>query len=275
MVILSPQSSQKHHKQHTNPLSSSASMRTASFNIINKGLSRKQQQKSNAKNLLNGRYYEMNERISFAVAALALFLLSSTEVVAQTTVCQDIANWVDSTGEGCNWYGSKPNLCDYFGDCCEESGYIANTACCVCGGGEEVAPSPTPPPRPDPPTGGGCLDKVGWADAYGDDCSWYETNDPTCETFGNCCANADNIYPNRACCTCGGGSFYVHLPKSTEPRASPIKKNSSQPSASPIKKKSSQPSVGGSSSSSGGYSEICFILLNANLVGVYICQILC
>ena len=67
---------------------------------------------------------------------------------AAATVCLDIANWTDLFGDGCDWYGSKDGACEAFGDCCEKNGYTAKTACCACGGGEDVEISgPTPAPK--------------------------------------------------------------------------------------------------------------------------------
>jgi len=63
-------------------------------------------------------------------------------------------------------------------------------------GGGGSGPSPTPP--------GACTDTPGWADAFGDSCSWYEENDPTC-SIGACCPSADGLTADVACCVCGGG----------------------------------------------------------------------
>merc|ERR1712076_337447 len=51
---------------------------------------------------------------------------------------------------------------------------------------------------------GTCTDTPGWTDSWGDSCSWYEVNDPTC-SLGTCCASDDGLTANDACCICGGG----------------------------------------------------------------------
>ena len=52
-------------------------------------------------------------------------------------------------------------------------------------------------------TFGGCTDMAGWVDSYGDDCSWYVSNDdPGCPTHGNSWIPASGIAPKQACCHC-------------------------------------------------------------------------
>merc|ERR1712151_529108 len=69
-------------------------------------------------------------------------------------------------------------------------------------GGGGGGPNPTPtPPSPTPP--GTCTNDPNFIDSYGDDCSWYEENDPDC-SFGDCC-DIGNGTTNTACCICGGG----------------------------------------------------------------------
>lgn len=75
-------------------------------------------------------------------------LLLSFGNVAAVTVCYDIANWTDLYGDGCDWYASKPGSCENFGDSFENNGYTANTACCHCGGGEDIeVTGPTAAPK--------------------------------------------------------------------------------------------------------------------------------
>lgn len=45
--------------------------------------------------------------------------------------------WVDSEGNGCDWYAQDPSRsCPRFGSSNRNRGFVANEACCVCGGGE-------------------------------------------------------------------------------------------------------------------------------------------
>ena len=48
--------------------------------------------------------------------------------------CVDDSTWVDSGGDGCDWY-SVPFLCQAFGPLYSNEGKTANEACCICGGG--------------------------------------------------------------------------------------------------------------------------------------------
>merc|ERR1712232_877628 len=63
-------------------------------------------------------------------------------------------------------------------------------------GGGGGGPNPTPtPPSPTPP--GTCTNDPNFIDSFGDDCSWYEENDPDC-SFGDCC-DIGNGTANTAC----------------------------------------------------------------------------
>ena len=59
---------------------------------------------------------------------------------ARPTVCYDMASWVDSSGDDCNWY-MVPNLnrCVLFGNDYKNMGRTAKNACCSCGGGSYTA----------------------------------------------------------------------------------------------------------------------------------------
>ena len=67
----------------------------------------------------------------------------------------------------------------------------------------------------------------GWTDAYGDDCSWYESNDfPGCPLYGSSYRKEDVVDANAACCYC----------KDTDNESSPsqtIDESSDYPSSSP------------------------------------------
>jgi hypothetical protein len=60
-------------------------------------------------------------------------------------VCVDVPNWVDSLGDGCDFYRENDPDCSAFAMCCKNMGYVAKTACCHCGGGISITPSPTTP----------------------------------------------------------------------------------------------------------------------------------
>ena len=49
--------------------------------------------------------------------------------------CFDVPGWFDSAGDGCDWYERIDTRCEDYGDGFFNMGHIANTACCVCGGG--------------------------------------------------------------------------------------------------------------------------------------------
>mmetsp|Transcript_23364 Transcript_23364/g.36018 ORF Transcript_23364/g.36018 Transcript_23364/m.36018 type:complete len:207 (-) Transcript_23364:124-744(-) len=59
---------------------------------------------------------------------------------AQPTVCYDLASWVDSAGDGCDWYTEpNKNRCTRFGNQYKNMEHVAKRACCGCGGGYYVA----------------------------------------------------------------------------------------------------------------------------------------
>merc|ERR1712226_1551620 len=105
---------------------------------------------------------------------------------------------------------NDPSFIDSFGDCCDAGSGTANEACCICGGGITSPSSPgTPAPvaptpvTPAPVSSGTCTNDPSFIDSFGDDCTWYEENDPDC-SFGDCC-DAGSGTANEACCICGGG----------------------------------------------------------------------
>jgi hypothetical protein len=52
-----------------------------------------------------------------------------------------------------------------------------------------------------------CANYPNWYDSYGDNCSWYETNeDPGCPYWHDL-ANGGLGTPGQACCHCGGGNY--------------------------------------------------------------------
>ncbi|GFH60731.1 hypothetical protein CTEN210_17207 [Chaetoceros tenuissimus] len=76
----------------------------------------------------------------------------------QPSACMDlIDNWMDSSGDTCEWYGSTSS-CDLLGDkFADTDGFTAKDICCVCGGGgtrqqraKFASPSDTSPPTSSP-----------------------------------------------------------------------------------------------------------------------------
>ena len=154
------------------------------------------------------------------------------------TECTDFSGWVDSYGDGCDWYVANDNegSCDTYGWGYDAGLGTAQEACCYCGGGNRgpttppPTPSPTVPPTPNPtrpptpspttlppvtsptpppatsPTPSGCTDYPAWVDSYGDGCDWYAANDNegSCDTFGSG-FDAGFGTAQEACCYCGGG----------------------------------------------------------------------
>jgi hypothetical protein len=62
--------------------------------------------------------------------------------------CASASNdmWVDSDGDGCEYYDANPEDCPGAPGWADEDGYDALMVCCVCGGGLGYA-APVPPPR--------------------------------------------------------------------------------------------------------------------------------
>jgi subtilisin family serine protease len=155
------------------------------------------------------------------------FTLNPTEA---PTVCSDVYEWHDSrdTSRSCNWYGDRGFRCRLFGGRNRNDGYVANEACCVCGGGNlgegtnvPTSTTMTPPPSPtrpslEPstmptsqptsfPSEGciGCSDEVGWSASIGGlfDCEWFSKKTRRCRLFGNLWEN-NKLVANTACCAC-------------------------------------------------------------------------
>jgi hypothetical protein len=89
------------------------------------------------------------------------------------TTCIDTPGWIDSEGDGCDWYelADVPS-CPTYGDLYEGSMGVANDNCCYWFG--------------DTPSTSQCVGSTpGWKDMWGDGCSWYEANDqPGCPNYG-------------------------------------------------------------------------------------------
>ena len=113
--------------------------------------------------------------------------------------------------------------CALYGGQYEFEGYVANTACCTCGGGLIANESnqfglsfpSLSPSQSQMPTVITCVNWPNWfaeEDGYAYTCNWYadqdsesEDNYSRCEVWGND-TNADGINAFEACCACDGVS---------------------------------------------------------------------
>ena len=76
---------------------------------------------------------------SLFIINILLYLCTSSYANVDHS-CADL-DWEDSDGYTCQWYNEYGG-CDVWGECCEKDGHIANTACCICGGGcSDILPS--------------------------------------------------------------------------------------------------------------------------------------
>jgi hypothetical protein len=116
--------------------------------------------------------------------------------------------WHDSYGAakgGCDNFYADGSQCAKWGDTSPNEGWVANTACCACGGGV-----PTGETQPEKPVAS-CKDHMlsngqDWHDAWGVQngrCfDWYDLDPARCTTN-----EANYGYSSMdACCSCGGGS---------------------------------------------------------------------
>lgn len=120
--------------------------------------------------------------------------MQSPEVIdSPDTVCVDVPGWFDSDGPtfNCEWYSSMDTAlrCRH-GNRHPNNGHTAMTACCACGGGEQVEVKQND-----------CRDEHGWFDSKGKDCTWYESNPHRCARRGHRFPNK-GMTANQACCYC-------------------------------------------------------------------------
>ena len=96
------------------------------------------------------------------------------------------SGWVDSGGDGCDFYSTQ-ECCNLYGSNYTNNGKTAQDACCTCGGG----------------TSEDCVDDpLGWTDSVGDGCDWYGV-DNRCEVYSSE-IGTDGKTPLEACCVCQG-----------------------------------------------------------------------
>ena len=116
-----------------------------------------------------------------------------------TTTCIDTPGWIDSEGDGCDWYelADVPS-CPTYGDLYEGSMGVANDNCCHCrGNGDQTVEVVV---GSSPCTG----NTAGWVDEDGFGCDWYEMNDqPGCPWTGDLYGGSMGV-ANDNCCYCFG-----------------------------------------------------------------------
>ena len=197
-------------------------------------------------------------------ALLSLFAVSTFHVQVNAHKCKNVAGWRDSEGDKCKWYKRKldddevddifEDRCEAYGNCCENDGHTAQTACCVCGGGEDFLDT--------------CEDVADFTDCGGDTCDFYANGEvgdddyiygddyddeigSVCSYWGYRCAGPSGLTANEACCACGGGLVPTHVGSSHSASSrSSSKSSKSSSSSSSTKSSSSSSSTSHSSSSS-------------------------
>ena len=109
--------------------------------------------------------------------------------------CVNDASYLDSYGDGCEWYDNYPCGCGHYE--VTDSELTAEEACCAC------APLDCTTAEPLPATfeGGFCTDNSAYADTYGDGCDWY-TQYGSCGNYddGHCMSALES------CCACIEGA---------------------------------------------------------------------
>jgi hypothetical protein len=128
----------------------------------------------------------------------SLFKASRIEAPIQSTeqshtICKDISGWHDSDGPSynCEWYASMDtDLRCRHSKRHPNNGHTALTACCACGGGEDVQSTVEE-----------CHNEPGWYDSKGKDCGWYEVDYSRCINRGHKHINKGKT-ANEACCFC-------------------------------------------------------------------------
>ena len=110
--------------------------------------------------------------------------------------CINTPDWVDSYGDGCEWYETNDEPgCPAEGSNWDGGMGLPKDNCCHC----QVAVTPY---SIDDASDLGCSDTPEWVDSYGDGCEWYETNDsPGCPGYGSD-YDGDMGLPKDNCCHC-------------------------------------------------------------------------
>ena len=131
--------------------------------------------------------------------------------------CKDIAMWEDSNNFSCKQY-EEFDICDSHGDSYENRGYVANQACCFCGGGiphwSSILNVLEANPKEEE-----CVDLDGWSNsnlAYLESldgvatCADFVENSRkssilSCNRYGHVVGEVSNVKAVEGCCTCNGG----------------------------------------------------------------------
>lgn len=163
----------------------------------------------------------MKLRVFFFASASAWHSVNGREQylrsVQSSTQCEgSTVGWVDSYGDGCDWYevNDLPG-CPKHGNLWGGGMGVADDNCCFCAGTGAPSP-PTPAPTNHPtvsqiPTVSAapsvCTgNTAGWVDDFGDGCDWYERSDLVgCPYYGNLYDGGMGV-ANDNCCFCAGGT---------------------------------------------------------------------
>lgn len=127
-----------------------------------------------------------------------------------TNLYWNVGPWHDAVGPqwGCDYYAAHPMACSLYGMEYDNAGMNANTACCVCGGGNNPTLQQEDAKCTDLRAVRGWLENTfafyEWHDAQGRSCANYWRFN-RCESDGSAHMN-EGWTANQACCVCGGGS---------------------------------------------------------------------
>jgi hypothetical protein len=127
--------------------------------------------------------------------------------IIRSETCNDVEGWHDSGGAqyNCQWYKANDHnqVCNAYGNMFSFGGMTANTACCICGGGDDTSVPSVPTVSPSITPTETCNDVEGWHDSGGAqyNCQWYARVQQACSLYGNQFMK-DGLTANDACCTC-------------------------------------------------------------------------
>eukprot|EP00815_Leptocylindrus_aporus_P011419 CAMPEP_0116061422 /NCGR_PEP_ID=MMETSP0322-20121206/7080_1 /TAXON_ID=163516 /ORGANISM="Leptocylindrus danicus var. apora, Strain B651" /LENGTH=592 /DNA_ID=CAMNT_0003546387 /DNA_START=146 /DNA_END=1924 /DNA_ORIENTATION=- len=167
-------------------------------------------------------------------------------------VCMNVEGYLTAEGESCATYEANPEFCEEYGSCCDVNGYVPNTACCVCGGGQHYFES--------------CVDDPAWVSCDGQsltcedyyatyDDDIYLDDDRGADDYDNRCwrhdddeAPCENGSPHDKCCFCGGGILTLTPNPTKSPTKNPTPSPTQSPTDHPVPSPSSHPTVSPSTS---------------------------
>ena len=119
-----------------------------------------------------------------------------TPPLTTSELCTDTPNWVDGSGDGCDWYEASDTAgCPATGNEYEGIMGVAADNCCHCATTETTTVQ--------------CTDTQDWVDSFGHGCDWYELSDEVlCPKLGDSYEGFLGLARDN-CCYCGGGSLDV------------------------------------------------------------------